>query len=121
MSVYQPLLWWLLALLMGVAVITIVLLLVHSGVRLNDLLGQGLACIRRVPMHWQKYRRTEQTARSGPIHSNQDIPWATLTLLQGEEMVGVIKCQLDQVCERTIGRSATLCDQVINDSAVSRC
>lgn len=121
MSVYQPLLWWLLALLMGVAVITIVLLLVHSGVRLNELLGQGLAYIRRVPMHWQKYRRTEQTAMTGPIRSNQDIPWATLTLLQGEEMVGVIKCPTDQVCERTIGRSATLCDQVINDSAVSRC
>ncbi len=120
MSVYQ-LLWWLLALLMGVAVITIALRLVHSGVRLSDLLGQGLAWIRRLPMHWQKHRRTELTAKSTPIRSNQDTPWATLTLFKGEEMLGVIKCPIDQVCERTIGRSTTLCDQVINDSAVSRC
>jgi hypothetical protein len=121
MSVYQPLLWWLLALLMGVAVITIALRLVRSGIRLGDLLSQGLACLRRVPMHWQKHRGTELTAKSAPIHSNQDIPWATLMLFQGEERLGVIKCPIDQVCERTIGRSATLCDQVINDSAVSRC
>ena len=120
MSVY-PLLWWLLALLVGVAAITIALRLVHSGVRLSDLLGQGLAWIRHAPMLRRQHRGTELTAKSTPIRSNQDTPWAALTLFKGEEMLGVIKCPVDQVCERTIGRSTTLCDQVINDSAVSRC
>lgn len=119
MSGYQ-LLWWLLGLLIGVAAITIALLLVHFGVRLSGRAGQSLHSIRRMTIPWRKHRGTD-LAKSEPISSTQDIPWVTLMLFQGEEMLGVIKCPVDQVCERTIGRSATLCDQVINDSAVSRC
>jgi len=121
MFVYQSLLWWLLGPLVGVAVIAVVLLLFHSGIRLGDLVDQGLQCIRRVPIPWQKNRGTALAAKSGPAGSEPDITWATLTLFQGETMLGVIKCPIDQVCERTIGRSATLCDQVINESAISRC
>jgi hypothetical protein len=115
------LLWWLLGLLVGVAVIAVVLLLLHDGVRLSDRVDQRLQWIRRVPIPWQQHRGTALAAKSGPPSSGQDINWATLTLFQGEAMLGVIKCPIDQVCERTVGRSATLCDQVINDSAVSRC
>ncbi|MFO1430595.1 MAG: FHA domain-containing protein [Candidatus Competibacteraceae bacterium] len=116
-----PLLWWLLGLLIGVAVITIILLLVHFSMRSSDRAGQGWHAILRVPIPWQKHRETKPADKPEPIRSTQDNPWATLTLSQDGEILGVIKCPLDQVCERTIGRSATLCDQVINDSAVSRC
>ncbi len=112
---------WLPGLLVGVAVIAVALLRLRSGARSSDLAKQGVQWIRRLPIPWRKNYGADLAANSEKAGSGQDNSWATLTLFQGESILGVIKCPIDQVCERTIGRSATLCDQVINDSAVSRC
>ena len=121
MLVNQSLQGWLLGLLLGVTVIAVALLWLRSGARLNDLAKQGLQWIRRASIPWQKNPGNTLAAESENASPGQDNSWATLTLFQGEAVLGVIKCPIDQVCERTIGRSTTLCDQIINDSAVSRC
>jgi len=118
---YHPLIWWLLGLVAVVAVIVIALLLPNSAARLSELANRWRQRLHHVPLPWRKNRRTALAATVEPPISGSPVTLATLTLFRSETIVGVIKCPIDGVCEQTIGRSATLCDQVINDSAVSRC
>ena len=118
---YHPLIWWLLGLVVVVTVIVIALLLPNSAARLSELANQCRQRLHQAPLPWWKNRRTALAATVEPPGSGPPVTLATLTLFRSEAIVGVIKCPIDQICERTIGRSATLCDQVINDSAVSRC
>ena len=118
---YHPLIWWLLGLVAVAAVIVVALLLPNSAARLSGLVTRCRQRLHHVPLPWRQNRRTALAATVGPSGSGPPVTLATLTLFRSEAIVGVIKCPVDRVCERTIGRSATLCDQVINDSAISRC
>ena len=56
-----------------------------------------------------------------PVLSLPETALVRLMLVQGRDIVGMIECPAGQFYERTVGRSATFCDQVVNDSTVSRC
>lgn len=117
----QPLAWWLLGLIVVLVTLVLVVVSLDSGPK------PGSAIIRWL-RYWRAWGTTQReqigkAATDGcsmaPAAASRAV--TRLTLAQDQHILGVIECPVDQLCERTVGRSNTLCDQVIDASTVSRC
>lgn len=116
----EPLIWWLVGFV--VALVTIVLVVFS----LDADPKPGGVFTRRL-QQWRQGRTPPQAGGvTASVEMSQPPPRGSpavvrLTLTRPQGVLSVIQCPINQLCERTLGRSSTLCDQVINATTVSRC
>ena len=121
--------WWLLGLAVVLATTMLVLALLYPHAKpnakphtkLSRLVDQWVQCARRLPIPWRKGTRIPAAEPGDPASSLPETGRVKLMLVKGRDILSVIECPVNQFREQTVGRSATLCDQVINDNTVSRC
>ena len=113
--------WWLLGLAVVLATTVLVLALLYSCTRLNGWVDQWVWWVRRLLISWHKGARIPTAKPGDPVALLPETALVKLMLVKGRDILGVIECPANQLRARTVGRSATLCDQVINDNTVSRC
>jgi hypothetical protein len=113
--------WWLLGLAVVLATTVLVVALRYPRARLNGWMDQGVQCARRLLIPWRKGTRMPAAKPGNPVASLPGTSLVKLMLVKGRDILGVIECPVNQFRAQTVGRSATLCDHVVNDSTVSRC
>jgi hypothetical protein len=117
----QPLFWWLLGL---TGVLAAALVLAQRDVR-QWLEGTLARWRHRADSGAAPLVQAGVAANTPAPHSTGTAAAsdgvATLTLIQGREILAVLRCPVNQVGEHTIGRSPVLCDQVVENNTVSRC